>query len=100
MSVCCFRKWSSREYWLWTVVALCWLTMPRLLEAQEISGFSAATALEQVVVDAITKCEKSVVAVARLRANPTELGAQLPAFLNLDRMPGPTDPDFIPNEFG
>src|SRR5262245_9962703 len=55
--------------------------------AQEPSGLQAAAALESVLVDAIAKAEKSVVAIARVRA---------------DRPPNKEEEraDFVPDEFG
>lgn len=57
--------------------------------AQEPSGLQAATALEGLLVDAIAKAEKSVVAVAGV---PAADGGQLPQRA--------TQPDFIPDRFG
>lgn len=73
------------------------------LPAQESSALETAAAMERLVTDAIERAEKSVVAIARVRrekdapAGPEDL--TLPAF-PLDRDAGPTDPKFVPNEFG
>ena len=56
-------------------------------------GLAAAVALEEAMVTAIQKCEPSVVAIARVR-NPERAPARMLA------MPDPTDPDFVPNDFG
>ena len=93
-------KWIRSGSLLWVTMCLHGLVGPEVMWAQEGNELAAALALEHVVVDAVAKCEKSVVAVARVREAATEAGAQLPAFLRLDRSPGPLDPDFIPNEFG
>jgi S1-C subfamily serine protease len=75
--------------------------------AQEPSSITVVSAMERVLVDAIAKSEKSVVAVARVeKARPGEtpnfefrpdpFGRRaLPA-----PEPAPTDPEFIPSEFG
>ncbi len=63
--------------------------------------------MEKVLVDAIARCEKSVVAIARVRKEqpgetfqmefrPDPFGRR-PTPL---APPQPTDPDFIPNEYG
>ena len=71
------------------------------LHAQEPSALQAALALEKLLQDAIARAEKSVVAIARVRndaADPAQAAAEL-----IPSLPGaiaPTDPDFIPNDFG
>jgi S1-C subfamily serine protease len=55
--------------------------------AQEASGLKAAAALESVLVDAIAKAEKSVVAIGRMRADS-------PPAADEDQ------PDFVPDGFG
>jgi len=76
------------------------------VRAQEDSALGAALALEKSLIDAISRAEPSVVAIARIRKEiPGEV-------LNLEFRPDPfgrrvlaadetqpTDPDFIPNEF-
>jgi S1-C subfamily serine protease len=66
------------------------LLFPAATPAQEPTGMQAVAAIEQALVEAIAKAEKSVVAIARVRRDdadgPTELDV--------------TSPDFIPNEFG
>ena len=70
------------------------------LRAQEPSARQAAFALEQLLTDSIARSEKSVVAIARVkrptRANTELLGSLVQPFPAQD----PTNPDFIPNEFG
>ncbi|MFH1920032.1 MAG: trypsin-like peptidase domain-containing protein [Planctomycetota bacterium] len=74
---------------------------------QEPSALGVATAMEQVVVDAIARAERSVVAIARvekpragetlnLEFRPDPFGERTTLFGS----PRPTDPDFIPNEYG
>ena len=77
------------------------------LRQEPPSGVDAAAAMEKVLVDAIARCEKSVVAIARVRKEqpgetfqlefrPDPFGRR-PTPL---APPQPTDPDFIPNEYG
>jgi serine protease Do len=76
--------------------------------AQEPSALETAAAMERLVTEAIERAEKSVVAIARVRREkdaparePGDIGIPL---LPLDREFGldavPTDPKFVPNEFG
>ena len=58
--------------------------------AQEPTALQAAAAIEQVLVEAIAKAEKSVVAISRVRKDDGDGLSET----------GPTNPDFIPNEFG
>lgn len=77
------------------------------VRAQEVSGIQAAAAIEDALVAAIARAEKSVVAIARVRVDqpgeifsleirPDPFGRQVRPSLGAD----PTDPDFIPNEYG
>ncbi len=89
-------------------ILLAFVSITWPLRAQEpSSGIDAATAIEKTLVDVIARTEKSVVAIARVRKErpgetfqfetrpdpfgrrPTPLAA-----------PQPTDPNFIPNDFG
>lgn len=71
---------------------------------QEPSGLQAAAAMESLLVDAIAKAEKSVVAIARLRKPPpdaspaSEPGSGLGEGAELFN--DPTRPDFVPHDFG
>jgi len=77
------------------------------LSAQEPSAAAPAATLEKVLVEIIAKAEKSVVAIARVRKEQAGEAFQMefkpdpfgrkPAPL---APPQPTDPDFIPNEYG
>ncbi len=90
-----------------TMLVLCG-SIASLLPAQEPpSGIEAAAAIEKTLVDAITRNEKSVVAVARVRrerpgeifpfeTRPDPFGRRATPLAP----PQPTDPDFIPNEYG
>jgi len=75
--------------------------------AQEPSPIQAAAALEKVLVDTIAGAEKSVVAIARVRRD--QAGDKLRLEFRPDAFgrrvgpaepPKPTDPDFVPNEYG
>lgn len=74
--------------------------------AQEPSAFQALVALEDVLVDLIARNEKSVVAIARIRRlNAGDVGGPLaPADLIRSMTPAaaddPTNPEFVPNDYG
>ncbi len=69
------------------------------------SGLELASALERAMTDVITRAEKSVVAIARVKDHPSEaLNREFrpDAFgrrLIVPAVPSPTDPDFIPNDY-
>jgi S1-C subfamily serine protease len=69
------------------------LLSPATARAQDnaVTGQQAALAIQQALVESIARAEKSVVAIARVTREPNQRG-----MLPVD----PTDPDFIPNEFG
>lgn len=70
--------------------------------AQEPSALATATAVERLLTDAIERAEKSVVAIARVRrqvdqpAAPEGIAPPIPGLEGAE----PTDPAFIPHEFG
>jgi S1-C subfamily serine protease len=75
--------------------------------AQEPAGIEAAAAMEKVLVEAIARGEKSVVAIARVRKDephetfqfemrPDAFGRRLTVVAG----PKPTDPSFVPSEYG
>jgi serine protease Do len=75
--------------------------------AQETSDRSLATAIEKTIIDAIARAENSVVAIARVRKE--QPGENFPLEIRPDpfgsrpiisSVPQPTDPDFIPDEYG
>jgi serine protease Do len=76
--------------WLWGQEA----AAPR----EEPTGWAAAMALETVVVDAVARAERSVVAIARERPRdnprPNDEGPQFFAERS------PEDPEYVPQEFG
>lgn len=61
------------------------LIRPNPATAQEDSALKTMVAMEKVVIDAIDKAENSVVAIARVRKG---------------NIGDPTDPNFVPNEYG
>lgn len=93
---------QRRAMWLssgaLTLVLL--IGLPAITAAQEPSGLQAAAALEKLLEDSIARSEKSVVAIARVR-KPDDADANLisPLSRPFPRQ-DPTDPDFIPNDFG
>ncbi len=83
------------------------LAAPPTADAQQISGLQAAAAIEKTLIDVIARSEKSVVAIARVRKQRTDKTFDSefrpdpfgrPAIARAD--PQPTDPDFVPNEYG
>jgi serine protease Do len=74
-----------------------------MANGQEPSPLATATAMEKVLTEAIERAEKSVVAIARVRREEgRRIGADDIAAPAIPGLSGgdPTDPDFIPNEFG
>jgi len=100
-----FKGHDGRRYG--ALVAVTWSVLAGSLGAQEPSGIDAAVSIERAMVEAIARAEKSVVAVARVRKEPLGEAPQLefrpdPFRRRLlpAQTPQPTDPDFVPNEFG
>jgi len=98
----------SRSVWLRliTTLALLGLATGGALGGEQ-SGLAAAAAIEKALVDVIAGAEKSVVAIARVRKErPGETFTLELRPDPFDRTlapataPEPTDPDFIPNEYG
>ena len=91
-----------------STILVIFLTATGSLRAQEsLSGLDAAVAIEKTFVDVIARTEKSVVAIARVRRErPGEVFQleQRPDPFGRRAMPlapaQPTDPDFIPNDYG
>lgn len=90
-----------------TILLLCLIAAWPLYAQEPPSGVEVAAAVEKTLVDAIAKNERSVVAIARVRKEqpgetfqmefrPDPFGRR-PMPLS---PPQPTDPDFIPNEYG
>ena len=74
------------------------------LPAQEPSPLATAAAMQRLTIDAIQRAEKSVVAIARVRKD--DQGGEpssrdtLPPTDGLSQRFEPTDPRFVPTEFG
>ncbi len=75
--------------------------------AQDASNAGAAASLENTLVAAIARSEKSVVAIARVKKEPVGESLILEnrpdpfgRRMLLPAAPQPTDPDFLPNEYG
>lgn len=70
----------------------------------EPSGVQAAFALQDFLIDAIARGEKSVVAIYRVDADESPRPRTLDVLPNEGRFarttPSPGDPDFIPDEYG
>ncbi len=92
---------ASRNLHAAVALVLLTLTTSPAVGGDEPSGLGAAAAIENALVDTIASAEKSVVAVARVRkeqstdvlrleSRPDAFGGGLP----------PTDPSFVPNEYG
>ena len=73
------------------------------VRADEPSGLAAAVALQDVVVAAIARSEKSVVSIARVADKGNGLADVQPNFFNgrqgLGGQQGPHDPEFVPTAF-
>jgi len=92
----------------WLVLAVMGFAAGGVARAQApVSGVDAVGAIQQAVVEAIARAEKSVVAIARVRrerpgetlnleARPDPFGGRR---LMAVTPPRPTDPDFIPTEY-
>ncbi len=83
--------------------------LPRTGWCQEPAGPAALSALQEALVTAIERAEKSVVAIARVRKSEqsARVAEQMIDPLRVDAAPlgflaesNPTSPDFVPNEFG
>ena len=74
-----------------------------LAQDKAASPLEAVAALEQVVVEAIAKAEKSVVAIARIRKGgegPLVSPLEPPPIERFQGDADPTSPGFVPSEFG
>ncbi len=104
------KRLGWRRYLLATYLLSAWCVAAsgQLTDAQEPDSLQAAMSIQEAVVNAIARAERSVVAIARVRK--TGLRGQIP---DLAREEGPlngssaglmdaspTSPDFVPNEFG
>ena len=85
----------------------CLLAWMRRHGAGALRNFDAAATLEKTLVEAIARAEKSVVAIARVKKEPAGESLHLEIRPDpfgrralLPAAPQPTDPDFLPNEYG
>ncbi len=96
---------------MFCIIAVVWMATAgataHALAQESPSRVDAVAAMEKTLVDVIARTEKSVVAIARVRReSPSEtfsMELRPDAFdrrLILSTVPLPTDPDFIPNEYG
>ena len=111
---CSNHKSAPRDLWSSVYTLRCfrfYVTSLALLSllitpvaAQRDTPLSLAAAIEKTLVDAISRTERSIVAIARVRkdrfANLDERTGPLRQFpLGLTARPTPTDPEFVPNEY-
>jgi S1-C subfamily serine protease len=89
------------------VVALCLVALSIGSRAVAQDPPSNAATLENALVDAIAQAEKSVVAIARVKKEPAGESLVMENRPDpferrpfLSSPPQPTDPDFLPNEYG
>jgi serine protease Do len=85
------------------VVAACCLQSARggSARGQEPNGLAAAAAIQEAFVKAIESAEKSVVAISRDKVRPSVANPHIERNpWGRDRMPDPSDPGWVPNEFG
>jgi len=101
----------AAKYILWTMVAGLALVAGSGIRcssasAQGPAGLDAAQALENTLTAAIARADKSIVAIARVRKErpgetfglelrPDPFGRRIAPAAS----PGPTDPDFVPNDY-
>ncbi len=69
------------------------------LSAQEPGALQVLAALEDTLVDAIEKNQRSIVSIARVRGGRDEVFRDDFGNRQTGGTPRPTDPDFVPNEF-
>ena len=84
------------------LVSLCLGGLASTAGAEELSGFQAAVAMEEAMVQAIAGAEQSVVAIARVRRDddePLDFSVNQFGRLQLPARPSPSSPEHIPNEF-
>ncbi|MDB5339821.1 MAG: Serine protease [Planctomycetaceae bacterium] len=101
------RVWTG--YWMFggLVGALVFASAPPYMYAQEASGLAAVAAIEQTLVEAIARSEQSVVSIARIKRQAPHIGFEDP-FPRAVRgglrsefdADDPSNPDFIPTDFG
>lgn len=98
------RRFGCRFWLMWFAIGTLWSVTPVTL-AQEPEGLAAIAAIETALVEAISKAEQSVVSITRLKHSAPQLRLEPPLpGLNFPRQEiapdNPTNPDFIPTDFG
>jgi len=93
--------------WLALVAGLALAMAASPVPAQEPSGLGAAADFENALVRTIATAERSVVAIARVRKEQSDASVRLEfrpdpfgRKLSIGNRPLPTDPSFVPNEYG
>ncbi|WP_339733953.1 trypsin-like peptidase domain-containing protein [uncultured Gimesia sp.] len=88
------------------LMGLLLLSQSQSLYAQNLDARAIAFAVQQQLVQAIEKSEKSVVAISKIKTKRQEIRSRVPAPFGLDPNQGlnlsqdPKSLNFIPNEFG
>lgn len=97
------RQRGNLTLWVVMILFAPQAFVPTAAVAQEPAAQATALAIERLLVEAVERAEKSVVAIARVRKSATPdtpaPAAPPPAIPGLG-VSDPTDPAFIPNEFG
>src|SRR5208282_3591741 len=95
------RPWAAAA---WMLLAL---TLPGTVRGDDPAGLAAVAVIENSLVQTIAAAEKSVVAVARVRKEPPGDSVRLEfrpdpfgRRLAMAAPLPPTDPSFVPNEYG
>jgi S1-C subfamily serine protease len=108
LGICYGRYPRDRVAIVATVGLMSWLLVPTAGRGQAPSGLEAAAALQDVMVSAIERAGKSVVAIARVRKGERNVRSpdEPRNLLQFEASPfgflpdsNPTSPDFVPNEF-
>src|SRR5690242_1269470 len=98
-----------RMMWLFLCGLAVFALVPAAAHSQEPDSASLLIAFEHVLVDAIAKAEQSVVSITRTKRSPLQMAVEdLPGGANAFRgniekgleRDDPSNPDFIPTDFG
>ncbi|MES2792813.1 MAG: trypsin-like peptidase domain-containing protein [Planctomycetota bacterium] len=97
------RVWTC--FWMFGGVIGALISAAPSVPAQEVDGLAAVAAIEQTLVTAIARAEQSVVSIARIKRLAPYIGLndQLPQNFKMSSDSDPDDPsnpDFIPTDFG
>ncbi len=103
------RRFGEIRFFVAMAVCLTSFSLPLAGQvfAQPPEGLAAALSLQQSLVAAIESAEKSVVAIARVRNDPSRFGGPTAGLRDNGRLAGlgdprlnPHSPEFVPNEYG